>query len=67
MRGLGDLDDPSVVDDGEARRVIAPILESSQAFEDRTRDIPGADCSHDPAHTGLLLPAPRADLVVDRA
>jgi hypothetical protein len=47
---LVDLEDP-LVDDGHAGRVVAPVLEASQAVEHHGHGVPVADASDNPAHT----------------
>ena len=48
-RGLGDLQ-PVAVDDGQAGRVIAPVLQAPQALEQDRDGVPAADVADDSAH-----------------
>ncbi len=51
--GLPDMD--GAVGDGDARRVVAPVLEPTQTVEQQRSGLPGADISHDSAHARVYL------------
>ena len=54
---LGDLQ-PAAVHDGEARRVVAPVLKPVQPLDKHGGRVPPADVPHDPTHRSSVLPLP---------
>ena len=61
---LGDLQ-PVPVDDGQAGRVVAAVLQAPQTLEQHRHRVPAADVSHDSAH--CRAPPVRLALAVDDA
>ena len=58
--GLDDVDAALPVHDGDARRIVAPVLEGAQAREQVADGVAAADISSDPTH---MLISPRRGTV----